>query len=116
MGNQPSDKLNRYRAIVKQVVREYAGYGLSHGDVRTEAVVDEQSDHYEVIHVGWQQHRRVHGCVIHLDILNDKIWIEHDGTEWPVADALLAAGVPKEDIVLGFQPADVRPDTEFAVA
>jgi len=54
--------------------------------------------------------------VIHLDIINGKIWIQHDSTDWPVADALLEAGVPKEDIVLGFHPAEVRQYTDFAVA
>ena len=52
----------------------------------------------------------------HLQIRNGKIWIQHDGTDRPVADALLEAGVPKEDIVLGFHPENVRQYTEFAVA
>ena len=32
-----------------------------------------------------------------------------------VKDELVKAGVPKEDIVLAFQPEDVRPHTGFAV-
>ncbi|HTU92858.1 MAG TPA: element excision factor XisI family protein, partial [Gemmataceae bacterium] len=39
----------------------------------------------------------------------------YDGTNRPVADELIAAGIPQEDIVLGFHPADVRPLTGFAV-
>ena len=34
----------------------------------------------------------------------------------PVAEELLAAGIPHEDIVLGFHPADLRHHTNFAVA
>jgi hypothetical protein len=33
-----------------------------------------------------------------------------------VAGDLEAAGVPKTDIVLGFQPPQVRPHTEYAAA
>jgi len=33
-----------------------------------------------------------------------------------VAEELLAAGVPREAIVLGFHPADVRKHPDFAVA
>ncbi|MFN0112370.1 MAG: element excision factor XisI family protein, partial [Blastocatellia bacterium] len=33
-----------------------------------------------------------------------------------IATDLEEAGVPKEDIVLGFQPPKVRPYTEYAVA
>lgn len=110
------DKLTRYREIARHIIHEYAGYGSAHGDVKTEAIIDLENDHYELMRVGWQGERRIHGCVIHLDIINDKIWIQHDGTNWPVADALLEAGVPQEDIVLGFHPADVRPLTGFAAA
>ena len=110
------DKLKRYRAIAARIINEYASYKPAHGEIETEAVIDTERDHYQVMNVGWQGESRVHGCVIHLDIINGKFWIQHDGTNWPVADALLEASVPKEDIVLAFYPADVRPDTEFAVA
>ena len=33
----------------------------------------------------------------------------------PVADELVAEGIPREDIVLGFHPAEVRQYTDFAV-
>ena len=110
------DKLTRYRAIVRQIIERYAQYKPVNAEVEIEAIADLAKDHYEVLQVGWQGERRVHGAVIHLDIINGKIWIQHDGTNWPVADALLEAGVPKEDIVLGFHPEYVRQDTEFAVA
>jgi hypothetical protein len=110
------DKLNQYREIVRQIMEEYARYKPSHGQIERELIIDPTRDHYEIMNVGWHDVRRVHGCVIHLDIINGKIWIQHDGTNRPIADALLEAGVPKEDIVLGFHPEYVRADTGFAVA
>ncbi len=111
------DKAARYRDIARRVVTEYASYKLSYGDITTEAVIDEANDHYLVTHVGWDNKgRRVYSSVIHLDLIGGKLWIQQDSTDWCVADALLEAGVPKTDIVLGFQPAEVRPLTEFAVA
>jgi hypothetical protein len=109
------DKLERYRGILKQVIQYYANLHKPGGAVRYEAIVDTANDHYELMSVGWEGDRRIHGCVIHLDLIDGKIWIQYDGTNWPVADELLQAGVPKEDIVLGFQPEEVRPFTEFAV-
>jgi hypothetical protein len=109
------DKLDRYRQIVRGVIEEYARHKPSHGQIESEAVVDPEKDHYEVMHVGWDGVRRVHGCVIHIDIIGDKIWIQYDGTSRPVTDELLAAGIPRHDIVLGFHPAKVRPLTDFAV-
>jgi hypothetical protein len=64
--------------------------------------------------VGWDGVRRVHGSVIHLDIRGGKVWVQHDGTSRPVAEALIEAGIPREDIVLGFHPAEERRHTAFA--
>ena len=44
------------------------------------------------------------------------MWIRCDNTEDGIATELVAAGVPKEDIVLGFKSEAMRRDTEFAVA
>lgn len=109
------DKVERYRQVVRRVIEEYASYKPSHGEIDSEAVIDPVSDHYEVMQIGWDRHRRIHGSVIHLDIKGGKVWIQYDGTNRPVADELLAAGIPKEDIVLGFQPAHLRPLTGFGV-
>ncbi|MEM6836439.1 MAG: XisI protein [Cyanobacteria bacterium P01_C01_bin.120] len=109
------DTVENYREIAQQLIHQYAGYKPSHGEIDTRAVIDPTQDHYEVMHVGWDGDRRVHGPVIHIDIIDGKFWIQYDGTSRPVADALLEAGVPREDIVLAFHPRRVRHYTDFAV-
>ncbi|MBC7882148.1 MAG: XisI protein [Anaerolineae bacterium] len=66
--------------------------------------------------VGWQDIRRVHGCVTHVQIIDGKVWIQRDGIEDGVTDELVAAGIPKDKIVLGFQSLNVRPLTGYAIA
>jgi len=110
------DTLDRYREAIRKVLDEYARYPVSHGDISTELVVDRERDHYELVHVGWDGPRRVHGAVIHIDIRDGRIWIQHDGTESGVAEELVQAGVPRDAIVLGFRPPHVRQYTGFAVA
>jgi hypothetical protein len=109
------DKLERYREIIRRLIAEYASYKPANGQIETEAIVDPSRDHYEVMHTGWDGVRRVHGSVIHIDVRDGKIWIQYDGTNRPVADELVEAGVPREDIVLAFYPAHVRPHTGFGV-
>ena len=109
------DKRDRYREIVRGIIEEYASYKPSHGQIDTEAIVDREHDHYEVMHLGWDGVRRVHGSVVHLDIIGGKVWLQYDGTNRPVADELIAAGIPAEDIVLAFHPAELRPLTGFGV-
>jgi hypothetical protein len=109
------DRTERYRVIVRRVIEEYARYRPSHGQIEPEIVIDPERDHYELMHVGWDGPRRVHGSVIHLDIRDGKVWIQYDGTSRPVAEALVEAGIPREHIVLGFHPPEVRHHTSFAV-
>jgi len=74
------------------------------------------NDHYLLVNVGWHNDRRVHGCLVHIKINNGKVWIQRDGTEYGMANALVDAGVPKDHIVLGFRSPEIRPYTGFAVA
>lgn len=110
------DTLDTYRQIIERILKEYARIPYAHGDIDRETVFDRTSDHYLLMLVGWEGIRRVHGCLIHMDIINGKIWVQRDGTEYSMARELLDAGVPKDHIVLGFRPPDVRPHTGFAVA
>jgi XisI protein len=51
----------------------------------------------------------------HLDLIEGKVWVQRDETEDGVTHELVEAGIPKQDIVLGFYPADVRPYTGYAI-
>src|ERR1700678_3479170 len=60
------DRTEQYRLIVQRLIEEYATYKPSHGQIETEAIMDRDRDHYEVMHVGWDRARRVHGSVVLL--------------------------------------------------
>ncbi len=107
-------KLANYRDLLKQFFREEAGRYRGEG-VEQEAVIDDALDHYELMVHGFQEERRVHCCLLHADIRNGKIWIQHDDTDRWIVDWLVEAGVPKSDIVLGYIPPIKRKSTEFAV-
>jgi uncharacterized iron-regulated membrane protein len=108
------DPLDRYRTIVASLIEEYASYKPAYGNIRTEAVIDEERGHYEVMQVGWNGERRVHGSIIHIDIRDGKVWIEYNGTDARLAEELVAAGIPRHDIVLGFHPKELRSLSGFA--
>jgi hypothetical protein len=108
------EELTRYRAIIVALLHEYAEYPPSHGDIQVEVIADEAQDHYELIYAGWSGKYRIHGSVVHVDIRDGQIWIQHDGTEEGVANRFVEAGIPR--IVLAFKPPYMRPHTGFAVA
>jgi hypothetical protein len=111
------DKLVKYRELVRQVISEYATHKPDHGKIDVQAIIDSENDHYQVMQIGWDKVGRVHGCTVHIDIIGTKVWIQYDGCSYPVAEALIEAGVPKEDIVLGFHPEELRHHIEgFAIS
>ncbi len=108
-------RVEDYRQILLGILREYAALKPSYGDIQVESVFDEQQDHYEITYAGWVNDQRVHGPMLHVDIRDGRIWIQHDGTEGGIAPELVEAGVPREDIVLAFHPPHERKYTGFAV-
>ncbi len=108
------DKLSKYRTIIGNILNQYAGKP-SHGKIDSEIIIDTEQNHFELMHVGWDGTRRVHGSVLHIDIIGDNIWIQHDGTSCGVAKDLVEAGIPRENIVLGFGPPHVRKHTGYNI-
>ena len=106
--------LEQWRDIIEQVLRDDASIPYSYSEVRKETVFDRNQDRYLILVLGWEGHRYEHGCTIHLEIIDGKIWIQRDGTEEGIALDLENAGIPKERIVLGFKPPEVRPLTGYA--
>ena len=104
------------RRIIRELIERYAAYKPAGGDVQIEIIFDEGNDHYELMYAGWNGKYRIHGSVLHIDTRNEKVWIQQDGTEEGVAEELVKAGIPRERIVLGFKPPEVRQHTDFAIA
>ncbi|BAY94258.1 MULTISPECIES: XisI protein [unclassified Tolypothrix] len=109
------DKLNNYRQLIRQIINEYAQMKPSNGDIQVYTFCDEVNDHYQVFHAGWDGYQRIFGALIHLDLIEGKIWIQYDGTEIGVANDLVALGVAKEDIVLAYHSPFMRQFDGFAV-
>ena len=54
--------------------------------------------------------------MLDLDIKDEKIWVQYDGTEGGIAHELIELGVPPSDIVLGYQAPEMRLHSNFAIA
>ena len=110
------DKLENYRDIVENILTEQAATPYAYGEIERRTLFDRAKDNYLLYIVGWDIDGRVHGILTHIDIINDKIWIQRDGTEDGIADDLESVGVPKSDIVLAWHEPELRKYTEYAVA
>jgi hypothetical protein len=111
-----TSKSETYRTIIKQILNQYATYKPSHGDIETQTIFDTENDHYQIVSIGWENKHRVYGCSIHIDIKDEKIWLQTNNTELDIGQDLIKMGVPKENIVVGFQPPYVRSFSGYAIA
>lgn len=110
--------LDNCRQVIERVLSEYAAipYALEK-QIERKVIFDQQRDSYLLMITGWGlDGRRVHGCIIHIDIIDRKLWIQRDGTESGVAADLEAAGIAKEQIVLGFREPELRPLSGYALS
>jgi XisI protein len=109
------DKLELYRSIVIEILTKYSQYKPSYGQVEIEQIFDRDHDRYQLLAIGWNQQKRIYGTTIHLDIQDEKVWIQQNTTEFDLASDLVEMGVPKQDIVIGFHTPKMRQLTGFAI-
>ena len=110
------DKLNNYRQYIQALLTKKAQIKSIGGDIESETVFDLKFDRYLLIDLGWNEHQRIYNCIIHIEIRDDKIWIQRNQTDISIADELIEKGVRKEDIILGLQPPYIREFTGLGVA
>jgi hypothetical protein len=112
------DKLKKYQDIIIDFLNRYnAETGRSLDDaIKRRILVDREHNSFQLLSTGWQGNRYIFGTIFHFDIINGKIWMQCNNTEWEVVDDLMAAGVDRQDIVLGFVPPAARHFSGFAVA
>lgn len=115
------DKLMEYKQIVRRIVEEVAELSpeIENG-IENQLITDDEHGHYLYFGVGWAQVNSgwTYGSFIHIDVKPDgKVWLQHDGTDLRIAEKLQTYGIPKNDIVIGFQSPAVRQYLEgYAVA
>lgn len=115
----PLDKIVYYQQIIKEGLTRYAEL-LENSTPKfpfdVVLVFDDKHCQYLLRELGWTKEGRIRQTKLHIALKNGKIWIEEDWTEEGIATYFLEQDIPHEDIVLGFQPSEMRPYTEFAVA
>jgi hypothetical protein len=111
----------KYRQILQEIL---TGYATNRGsrqpqspdDVQVKTLIDTQSDHYQALHAGWQNGKQIFSVIFHFDLIDGKIWLQRNISDYDIVEDLEAKGVPKKDIVLAFHSPEMRPYTDYAAA
>jgi hypothetical protein len=110
------DRNDQYRALIRRELQDIADFFGGYSPHQMELVFDEDHGHYHVGRLGWEGVNRIDIIYVHIDLIGDMVWLQRNATDICVAEELVKAGIPRDHIVLGFQPPEVRPDTDYAVA
>ncbi|MGD2183784.1 XisI protein [Lusitaniella coriacea] len=110
------DKVERYRTCIQTLLEKYSQFKSRSEEVESALFFDPSHDRYQLMRVGWKGLERVYYTVLHFDIKDEKIWLQHNATDVGIGQELVEMGVLKEDIVLGLHPSYKRPYTGYGVA
>jgi hypothetical protein len=110
------DTLIKLDQVIESVLQQTVDTLSVHENENFQIIIDADRKNFVLIMLGWEGHRRVHDCLVHIQIIDDRIWIQHDGIEDSITESLEAAGIPKNQIVLAFYPEHVRVHTGYAIA
>jgi hypothetical protein len=73
MDNLTTEKLQQ--ASIK-FLRDYYEFLGDDPESELQLIIDEKNHHYLLLETGWHKNQRIYGNLIHLDIIQDKIWIQ----------------------------------------
>jgi XisI protein len=72
-------------------------------------VFDRQSHRYQLLRLGWLAvEKRIFYPIIHIEIIEGEVWIQHNQSDRDIGEALCDRGIPKSQIVLGLYPPSLR--------
>ena len=109
------EKIKKYQQIIAALLREYASSNTP--GMEDQVLLDFENNHFQLVTVGWNEGKYIYLPLFHFDLKPDgKIWLMANNTDVRIAEELVKKGIPRTDIVLGFQPQSVRAYTDYAYA
>jgi XisI protein len=108
-------KSERYRQLIIQLLMRHSSAPVN-GEIMTMPILDQDRDHYQLLDIGWDEAgKRVFQPIIHIDLLDGKIWIQENAMDVDIAKALVTEGVEPLDIVLGLHSRSLRRFSEYGI-
>jgi XisI protein len=97
--------------LIEQILQEWCDYAFRETG---KTVFDRQNNRFLLLEVAWENNQRIHDVVAHVDIIDDKFWIQEDNTPTGIGTDLEERGVQKDKIVLAFYPLAHRKNGAYA--
>jgi XisI protein len=114
------DTVTLHKQIVRDVIEYVFALCPPSNEVEIQKIIDDENGHYLLHSVGWENDGRayVYASFVHIDVRETgRVWLQHDGTDLRIAKELIERGIPKSEIVVGFQSPSMRAHMDgYAIA
>ncbi|RUT09063.1 hypothetical protein DSM106972_011160 [Dulcicalothrix desertica PCC 7102] len=97
-----------YRKLIMEVLSAHADTPEDNQPIPIVTVFDTHNDRYQLLRTGWNGSEHIFNPLLHLDIIEDKVWIQQNKTDIEIGEELAKVGIPKSNIVLGLVPPHLR--------
>ncbi len=113
------NKIKKHQLLLQQYVENLANernnsLGSNGG---YQAITDTVHNHFQLMRISWQGGQFFYNILLHFHINPDtgNIWVQQNNTDLPLDEAFEAMGIPKNNLVLGFRPQEIRAYSDYAV-
>jgi XisI protein len=108
--------VEQYRQIIEDVLMRQVGLPTIGGEIQTVPVFDREGDRYQLLDIGWDHlGRRVFQPIVHVDLVDGKVWIQENMTDLDIVKVFMQAGIKSSQIVLGFYSRSQRELGDYAI-
>lgn len=107
-------KTEKYSEILTKFLTDFANEQKDAVDGLTTLVItDKERHHYQSVIHGFNEEQYKHTFMVlfHFDIIDEKIWIQVNNTDWDFEETLIQKGIASNDLVIGWLPKFARQKT-----
>jgi len=100
------EKYRKYERIIIEFFNDFVeNYQSENSPVQHKMVIDKEHQRYLMTLIGWEnEYKFVYSIIFHLEIIDGKVWFQHNGTDILIDEELIKRGIPKKDMWIGFNP------------
>ncbi len=88
-----------YADLLKKTLQEATRAQPRLQAIKLYPVCDRDSGHFLILATGWDKQRWINSILFHARLVDSQVMIEEDNFEEGLTSALIAAGIPVEDII-----------------
>lgn len=104
-------KTEKYSKILTDFLTDFAkGQKDAVDGLSTLVIADKERHHYQSVMHGFneEQYKHSFSVLFHFDIIDEKVWIQANNTDWDFENDLINRGILQSDLIIGWLPKYAR--------